>query len=132
MVSNSMAIKTVFGAVVIGLVGGMATRNGDSPPAVATARQVDTQWRPTRNSIGDQTPMSAAELDGQQPASAGRESVNVQRSNQTVGAGNSWSYRNCREARAAGAAPLYRGQPGYGAHMDGDNDGIACEPYHPR
>nr|WP_241215431.1 excalibur calcium-binding domain-containing protein [Sphingomonas sp. ABOLH] len=39
-----------------------------------------------------------------------------------------WSYRNCGEARRAGAAPLRRGQPGYGAHMDGDGDGIACEP----
>ena len=37
-------------------------------------------------------------------------------------------YRNCREARAAGAAPIYRGQPGYRPEMDGDNDGIACEP----
>jgi endonuclease YncB( thermonuclease family) len=45
---------------------------------------------------------------------------------------SSFSYRNCREARAAGAVPLYRGQPGYGAHMDGDGDGIACEPYRGR
>ena len=48
---------------------------------------------------------------------------------QVQAAAVSWSFRNCREARAAGAAPLYRGQPGYGAHMDGDGDGIACEPY---
>ncbi|OWK27983.1 thermonuclease family protein [Sphingomonas mucosissima] len=41
-------------------------------------------------------------------------------------------FRNCAAARAAGAAPLYRGQPGYGAHMDGDGDGIACEPYRGR
>lgn len=41
-------------------------------------------------------------------------------------------YRNCDEARAAGVTPLYRGQPGYGAHMDGDNDGVACEPYRGR
>lgn len=41
-------------------------------------------------------------------------------------------YRNCREARAAGVTPLYRGQPGYGAHMDGDGDGIACEPFRGR
>ena len=40
-----------------------------------------------------------------------------------------WSYRNCAEARRAGAAPLRRGQPGYGAHMDGDGDGVACEPF---
>ena len=39
------------------------------------------------------------------------------------------SYGNCAAARAAGAAPLYRGQPGYASHLDRDNDGIACEPY---
>ena len=37
------------------------------------------------------------------------------------------SYRNCSEARAAGAAPLRRGQPGYSARLDRDGDGIACE-----
>ena len=41
-------------------------------------------------------------------------------------------YRNCDAARAAGAAPLYRGQPGYRPQMDGDGDGIACEPYRRR
>ncbi|WP_137680564.1 excalibur calcium-binding domain-containing protein [Aurantiacibacter suaedae] len=41
-------------------------------------------------------------------------------------------YRNCAAARAAGAAPLYRGQPGYRPQMYGDGDGIACEPYRQR
>ncbi len=41
-------------------------------------------------------------------------------------------YRNCKEAWAAGAAPLRRGAPGYRPEMDGDGDGIACEPYRPR
>ncbi|MEO8219310.1 MAG: excalibur calcium-binding domain-containing protein [Specibacter sp.] len=36
-------------------------------------------------------------------------------------------YANCSEARAAGAAPLFVGQPGYRSGMDGDSDGIACE-----
>jgi len=36
-------------------------------------------------------------------------------------------YRSCAEARAAGAAPLYRGQPGYRPELDRDGDGIACE-----
>ena len=40
-------------------------------------------------------------------------------------------YSNCREAIQAGAAPVYWGQPGYGAHLDADNDGIGCEPYRP-
>ena len=41
-------------------------------------------------------------------------------------------YRNCNEARAAGAAPLRFGEPGYRPEMDGDRDGIACEPYRGR
>ncbi len=36
-------------------------------------------------------------------------------------------YEGCNTVRMLGKAPLYRGDPGYGAHMDGDNDGIACE-----
>ena len=36
------------------------------------------------------------------------------------------SYRNCSEA-AAGAAPVRIGDPGYGQHLDRDNDGIGCE-----
>ena len=41
-------------------------------------------------------------------------------------------YRNCNAAWAAGAAPLYRGQPGYRPEMDGDGDGVACEPFRRR
>lgn len=36
-------------------------------------------------------------------------------------------YANCSEAKAAGAAPLYKDDPGYRERMDGDRDGIACE-----
>ena len=36
-------------------------------------------------------------------------------------------YPNCAAARAAGAAPLYFGQPGYRPALDGDGDGVACE-----
>lgn len=42
------------------------------------------------------------------------------------------AYRNCTEARAAGAAPIRIGEPGYGPHLDRDGDGIACEPYRGR
>ncbi|WP_224766550.1 excalibur calcium-binding domain-containing protein [Nocardioides campestrisoli] len=34
---------------------------------------------------------------------------------------------NCDAARAAGLAPVRRGDPGYGPHLDRDGDGIACE-----
>lgn len=36
-------------------------------------------------------------------------------------------YPSCAAARQAGAAPIYRGQPGYRAGLDRDNDGIACD-----
>ncbi|MCK9926684.1 excalibur calcium-binding domain-containing protein [Frankia sp. Mgl5] len=37
------------------------------------------------------------------------------------------SFGSCAEARAAGAAPLYQGQPGYSSKLDRDHDGVACE-----
>lgn len=36
-------------------------------------------------------------------------------------------YKNCTAAREAGAAPVRRGDPGYGSHLDRDGDGIGCE-----
>jgi hypothetical protein len=36
-------------------------------------------------------------------------------------------YANCTQARAAGAAPVRQGDPGYGHHLDRDGDGIGCE-----
>jgi hypothetical protein len=36
-------------------------------------------------------------------------------------------FRNCDAARAAGAAPVHRGDPGYAAHLDRDGDGSGCE-----
>lgn len=36
-------------------------------------------------------------------------------------------YANCKEAKAAGAAPLHVGEPGYRPKLDRDGDGVACE-----
>jgi len=36
-------------------------------------------------------------------------------------------FANCTEARAAGAAPVHRGDPGYSSRIDRDGDGVACE-----
>ena len=36
-------------------------------------------------------------------------------------------YKNCEEVKEAGAAPLYKGDPGYSSKLDRDGDGIACE-----
>ena len=40
---------------------------------------------------------------------------------------SAWAFRNFTAARAAGAAPVQYGDPGYGSHLDRDNDGVGCE-----
>ena len=47
------------------------------------------------------------------------------RSNLSIG--GTVYYANCSEARAAGAAPVAVGEPGYGRHLDRDGDGVGCE-----
>jgi hypothetical protein len=42
-------------------------------------------------------------------------------------AGSAVYYRNCAAVRAAGKAPLYRGQPGYRSGLDADGNGVACQ-----
>ncbi|WP_170154725.1 excalibur calcium-binding domain-containing protein [Lentzea atacamensis] len=37
-------------------------------------------------------------------------------------------YASCEDAWRAGAAPIYWGQPGYRVELDGNRNGIACEP----
>ncbi|MFD7159225.1 excalibur calcium-binding domain-containing protein [Kribbella sp. NPDC059898] len=36
------------------------------------------------------------------------------------------TYKNCAEVRAAGKAPLHRGDPGYTEQLDHNGDGVAC------
>ncbi|MGZ0071797.1 excalibur calcium-binding domain-containing protein [Sphingobium limneticum] len=133
MTVGNFAIKAALAAVAIGGISGVASHQFASEPAATTQAAPSEPWRPTRNTIGIDRSMSAADLDRQQPSGGGAISAPRVRSAAAVGSsGSSWSYRGCREARAAGATPLHRGQPGYGVHMDGDGDGIACEDYRGR
>lgn len=43
------------------------------------------------------------------------------------GGGGSTYYANCAAARAAGAAPVRYGDPGYRPGLDRDGDGVGCE-----
>jgi hypothetical protein len=43
------------------------------------------------------------------------------------GGGSEVYFANCAAARAVGAAPILRGEPGYRERLDGDGDGVACE-----
>ena len=67
-----------------------------------------------------------------QEAAAAAEQATEEQESAALSAVPAVYFRNCDEARAAGRAPIRRGEPGYRPQMDGDNDGIACEPYHGR
>ena len=64
-----------------------------------------------------------APADGSAEPSAAPSSGSTEPSSAPVTA----PFANCAAARAAGAAPLHRGDPGWSDSMDGDGDGTACE-----
>lgn len=39
---------------------------------------------------------------------------------------DSKKYADCDAVRAAGKAPLHKGDPGYSSKLDADGDGVAC------
>ncbi|WP_264572454.1 excalibur calcium-binding domain-containing protein [Sphingobium sp. B2D3A] len=41
-----------------------------------------------------------------------------------------YSYSGCDQVRAAGVAPIRSYERGFSERLDGDGDGIGCEPYH--
>ena len=60
-----------------------------------------------------------------QAATAAQAAAQAQQQQQQQAA-NTY-YPNCAAVQAAGAAPLYQGQPGYSSKLDRDKDGVACE-----
>jgi hypothetical protein len=79
----------------------------DVPPTTAEA-EADSAW-----SAGEPAPAASVDSSSAQSRHAIERSAH---------------YSGCNEVRALGKAPLYAGQPGYRVEMDGDGDGIACEP----
>lgn len=108
-----------------------ALENNQVPENIAPAQEAvnqisdENQKQALQHRIGlvqNAINVRAEEARRQQEAAAAAQAAQAA-AQQPAGA----SYRNCSEARAAGAAPIYRGQPGYAPHLDRDGDGIACE-----
>lgn len=108
------------------LVAALAATAGLAPQVLAHSGGLNAEGCHNNRRTGDYhchrgsgTPRSSAPSHGSTLA-PGRASYGAPRS--TGGA-----YANCAAARAAGAAPVRRGEPGYGPHLDRDNDGVGCE-----
>ena len=128
---NSKAI--IISAVMVGGVGGLAWSSLSAPAAPAPAPRKATTVAalpasPEERPAALDKEWTSRSDDAAGPATwpgAGRES----RSAASAARIQSVHYAGCNEVRAAGKAPLYSGQPGYSEEMDGDGDGIACEPH---
>ncbi|WP_025753544.1 excalibur calcium-binding domain-containing protein, partial [Priestia megaterium] len=84
---------------------------------VAEQKQKEQEALQAKQREGAEQARKAAEEKAQAEAQAQQQ----QQQTQTV------FYKNCTEARAAGAAPVYQGQPGYAKHLDRDGDGVGCD-----
>lgn len=102
----------------------------EEPPAE------DPPVEPATSNIQQFAPVTGANTQADQPVAkatqpAATKAPAAAKATQPAAAkstsGSSVYYKNCTAARAAGAAPIYRGQPGYASHLDRDNEGIACE-----
>lgn len=104
-----------------------------APAALVPAAPAGQQLAPAPPPEGrvempiEQTNMGAQPHALQPPASqpVAPQPVEPQRDNDS--SGGTVYYKNCGKARAAGAAPIKRAEPGYRSELDRDNDGIACE-----
>ncbi|MEU8779841.1 excalibur calcium-binding domain-containing protein [Streptomyces sp. NPDC048606] len=97
-----------------------------TPSAAATpTRKATPTPAPARTTQAPKPPTSGNDTSGGSSTTSGGSSSGG--SSTTSGGGGSVSYKNCDAVRAAGAAPIRRGDPGYGKHLDKDGDGVACE-----
>ena len=112
-------------AIMLGLAGGYAWSGlgpGRAAPKPPKARLMALPASPEEQPAALDQQWTDRASDSAEPAAA-----------EVAGAaGGTVYYPGCNAVRAAGKAPLHSGEPGYRIGMDGDGDGIACEPIRPR
>ena len=91
----------------------------------AAAEQAAAQQAAAEQAAAAQAAAAQAAAEQAARDAAARQAVPVPAP--AAPAPSSVQYANCTAARAAGAAPIYAGTPGYGKHLDRDGDGIGCD-----
>ncbi|WP_328302962.1 thermonuclease family protein [Actinomycetospora sp. NBC_00405] len=113
-------------------------RNDASTAVRSTLRRLDTDGRscgtalstaPTtpRTTTATRTPDADVDRPRTPRPVAPRTAPRAAAGSSGGSSGGGGYYANCSAARAAGAAPLRAGAPGYRAALDRDKDGVACE-----
>ena len=111
-------------------------RNDASTAVQSTLRRLDTDGRTCGTATPTTTPRTTTatrtpDADVDRPRTprpvAPRTAPRAAAGSSGGSSGGGGYYANCSAARAAGAAPLRAGAPGYRAALDRDKDGVACE-----
>jgi len=116
--------------VVLALIGATA---GDPEPVERDQprRLVDVSPSPTPSPEVTPSPTAAVPVVTSRPAPTPKPAPARTRKPQPAPprttAPASVYYANCDAVRAAGAAPIHEGEPGYSTSLDRDRDGIACD-----
>ncbi|MET9325757.1 excalibur calcium-binding domain-containing protein [Tsukamurella sp. NPDC003166] len=96
------------------------TTTTSSSPAPSTTTAAPTTTTTTTAALPNP---GVTETDTRTPVPAPPRTVTTEPTNDSPSA----YYKNCDAAKAAGAAPMRRGEPGYRPGLDRDGDGIACD-----
>ncbi|WP_327137058.1 excalibur calcium-binding domain-containing protein, partial [Nocardiopsis sp. RV163] len=128
---GALVLTVMIGSCASALAGGGSDQAGPPPPAATVTATVSETVEPTAT--------ATEEVEVEVTVTA-TETVTETVTERPDGGGSGGSgsgggdtggapayYENCDAARAAGAAPVRRGDPGYGSHLDRDGDGVACE-----
>ena len=110
----------LVGVAVIAFALGRCTAGDAEPPRRADAEPQTLFDAPTEAPAAGGVPEAYAEFEDD------TEPMPVV-SHEASRAHGGRAFANCSEARAAGAAPVRSGDPGYAPRLDRDGDGIGCE-----
>ena len=119
---KGISIETVITAIETALLTAYRHTDGFAPHARVDVNRKTGDYHCHRSPARQPIAESYASAQGLAPLKTGSQG----------GMRSSGAFKNCTEARAAGAAPVRIGEPGYGPHLDRDGDGIGCEPYRGR
>ncbi|HSK61316.1 MAG TPA: excalibur calcium-binding domain-containing protein [Actinomycetospora sp.] len=104
-------------------------RNDASPAVQATLRRLDAGGRVCGSAAPSTTTATTdpdPDRDVARPSTPRPVAPRLPATESSDGGGAAY-YRNCAAARAAGAAPIRAGEPGYRSALDRDGDGTACD-----
>lgn len=125
---SGVAVLTCCGGLLgIGIAAGPATEP-DKAPEKAVAQEVPTVAAPTTTAPAPEVSTVSPEPSPSPTTAAPTTAKPASKPTPRKTTKPAVYYKNCDAVRAAGKAPLLRGQPGYRTGLDRDLDGEACEP----